>query len=381
MITCFYRDAREYELDDTAHVLQDFEEFYEKHKALLNESVWQQHYSRRFLLQPTTARFWRLPDVQDLPDSINPFNDARDAPPGHYLKLPHWAYNVMVTRERQPKLASDVIISIAKQTLRKAIERQRASDPNVQPYSETQVQYWLRFFGLDRPLKPLSEPELDFLYDYYQLTANIGREYTDVLKWNQEYSLERWYSSEASAKFLEPDREAADDFYLVQFHGYPDGGSGSYCESRGWLAEVGSEEEVEFLVAVAMKELEGVDNIHALDFTIRSHMLMGVLCMICELSPRELQNSKATLRRQVIAAGRLEGEDEAERWIEKVMKVMASYVTKPDEVSTEETLSWAGRLQILERILLKNGQLFARYYSFSTRAVPFSLSAGTSRKE
>lgn len=46
----------------------------------------------------------------------------------------------------------------------------------------------------------------------------------------------------------------------VMWRGLPDGGIGEYACWRGWEEEVGSEEEVEFLAAVAVEETVGLVN-------------------------------------------------------------------------------------------------------------------------
>lgn len=67
----------------------------------------------------------------------------------------------------------------------------------------------------------------------------------------------------------------------VMWCGLPDGGIGEQACWRGWEEEAGSEEEVEFLAAVAEAEtdglgLEGIE-MDELDLSIRSHILLPVM--------------------------------------------------------------------------------------------------------
>ncbi|KAL2821172.1 hypothetical protein BJX63DRAFT_427844 [Aspergillus granulosus] len=122
----------------------DFQSFYTTYHALLHSSVWRSYYSSAFLTQRTTACFYRLPDLQDLPDSDSPLGLPRQRPPAHATKLPRWAYSVARTRRRQPSLSLATLTRLALSTLETTITRLRTAHTSVPLYSETQARFWLR---------------------------------------------------------------------------------------------------------------------------------------------------------------------------------------------------------------------------------------------
>jgi hypothetical protein len=75
--------------------------------------------------------------------------------------------------------------------------------------------------------------------------------------WETHYSPERWHSAEARKIYLEPDLDGTREGEIM-WCGMPDGGIGAYARWRGWEPELGSEEEVAFLAAVAGKKVESI---------------------------------------------------------------------------------------------------------------------------
>ncbi|KAI9930029.1 hypothetical protein MW887_011839 [Aspergillus wentii] len=119
---------------------------YTAHHALLHSSVWRSYYSLPFLTQHTTARFYRLPDLQDLPDS-SPLCQPRHRPVStNILKLPRWAYPIECTRRRQPFLPFATLTAVALSTLETTMARLHTAYPSAPPYSESHARFWLDYF-------------------------------------------------------------------------------------------------------------------------------------------------------------------------------------------------------------------------------------------
>ncbi|UQC84181.1 uncharacterized protein CLUP02_09677 [Colletotrichum lupini] len=108
----------------------DFDGFYAEHHGLLDGNVWRKYYSLALLAQLISAHFYRLPDLQDLPDSSDPLAQPRHKGNGHLTKLPRW---------------------IALATLEQTIARLREDYGSVQPYSETQARFWLNYMNIGCP--------------------------------------------------------------------------------------------------------------------------------------------------------------------------------------------------------------------------------------
>lgn len=116
---------------------------------------------------------------------------------------------------------------------------------------------------------------------------------------------------------------------------------------------LGSEEEVEFMAALAAKEVEGCD-VDALDYPIRSHMLLEVL-RLAFLHGLQREELCARIKQGTVVVGRLD-ETTVDEWIEKELEVMDPYVLEKKVFPVADQQ----RTELFRRILAENGQLFAR---------------------
>ncbi|KDN60155.1 hypothetical protein CSUB01_07098 [Colletotrichum sublineola] len=333
----------------------DFDEFYAEHHELLSDNAWRKYYSSVLLAQPTSARFYRLPDLEHLPDSSDPLAKPRYRENGHLTKLPRWAHNVVRTHRRQPSLPVDTVTQIALDTLRQTIACLREDYPSVEPYSETQACFWLKYMKIDYPGEPSREA-----WKPNEFGISVAQGAFDMCAWEACYSRERWEVVDTSR--IEPDLDGTRKSE-VYWCGWPDGGVGEQARSRGWEPEVGSEEEVAFLAAVAVKETEGVD-MADLNYAIRSHILLGVMRAALEV---EKGQQVEEVKQQMVAAGRID-ETRAEQWIRGALMVMEPYVRKKDGWPASEEV----RGELLRQILAENGQLFARW-KFSDHSKEFNF--------
>ncbi|KAK8022001.1 hypothetical protein PG993_012768 [Apiospora rasikravindrae] len=211
----------------------DFDTFYAQHRPLLSQDAWRQYYSPVLLAQATSARFYRLPDLQDLPDSSGPLGQPRTHKEkgeagSHFTKLPRWANNVVRTRRRQPTLPVAAMTQIALSTLRQTIARLRKEDhpTSVQPYSETQARFWLKCMGMDSPNDRLhssnnSSSRNREAWNPNGFGSGIAQGAFDIWAWEAYYTRERWEDS-IDAPRLEPDLDGTRPSE-VYWCGWPDG--------------------------------------------------------------------------------------------------------------------------------------------------------------
>lgn len=191
----------------------------------------------------------------------------------------------------------------------------------------------------------------------------------DVCAWEAQYSAQLWEASGAGREVVGPDLNGVWES-AVEWCGWPDGGVGVQAWWSGWEGEVGSEEEVEFLAAVAVEETVGVE-VGELDFAVRSHVLLGVMqAAVREGRAREVFLEE--LERGMVKKGRIR-EGRAGRWLMEALGVVEPYVRIWDGAwpGAEE-----GRGEMLRRILVENGQLFARW-KVSPLLKEFSFELGT----
>ncbi|CEJ61503.1 hypothetical protein PMG11_10036 [Penicillium brasilianum] len=335
----------------------DFQSIYTTHHALLHSSVWRSYYSVAFLTQPTTARFYRLPDLQDLSDSDSPLGLPRQRPPAHATKLPRWAHSVARTRHRQPSLPLVTLTGLALSTLETTIERLRMAHTSVPPYSETQARFWLEYMGLGSPGRSgLAKADSWEAWQPNHFGILVAQGAYDVYAWEVKYSAQLWEASAERREVAQPDMDGMWKSE-VTWCGWPDGGVGSQAWCRGWEGEVGSEEEVEFLAAIAVEETVGVKaEVGELDFALRSHMLLGVM-RVAVGRGRERGVSLEELETGMVGTGRIE-EGRAGRWLREVFRVVEPYVRIWDGVWPATEME---RGEVLRQILVENGQLFARW--------------------
>ncbi|KAF4785630.1 rta1 domain protein [Colletotrichum scovillei] len=333
----------------------DFDGFYAQHSELLDENAWRKYYSSTLLAQPISARFYRLPDLQDLPDSSDPLAQPRHKGNGHLTKLPRWAHNVVRTHRRQPSLFVETITQIALNTLEQTIGRLREDYTDVQPYSETQARFWLKYMNIGCFGKSSKE---EWNYNEFGISVAQGR--FDMWAWEAHYSQERWKT--VNSPYLEPDLDGTRESE-VSWCGWPDGGVGEQARSRGWEPELGSEEEVAFLAAFMEKETEGID-MNDLDYGVRSHILLGVMCAALDVDEGQRLEE---VKRQLVAAGRID-ENRAAQWIREVLMAMKPYLRMNDGQSDYEK----NRGELLRQILVEDGQLLGGWkLSDSSKGVRF----------
>ena len=193
----------------------------------------------------------------------------------------------------------------------------------------------------------------------------------DVWAWEAHYSQKLWDSVEARIAPLEPDLDGTRESE-VHSCGWPDGGVSTQACRRGWEPEVGSEGEIAFLAAIAVKETEGVIDVSKFDYAMRSHMLLGVMRAAFFESAEERERHVEDLKRGIVEAGRIDDESRAEQWIQEALMVMEPYVQKRDDAQWPAAVE--DRSELLQHILMENGQLFAGWMlSRSSKEFDFGL--------
>ncbi|CAG8140731.1 unnamed protein product [Penicillium nalgiovense] len=339
------------QLDGDFPTFSDFPAFYSAHHALLHSCAWRSYYSTHFLAQRTTACFYRPPDLQDLPDSSSPLGmPPHGTVSAHVLKLPRWAYSIERTRRRQPFLPCETLTTLALSTLEATITRLHTACPSAPPYSESHARFWLDYFTPDPSpsrlaIKPSQE---DWWPNSFGILVAQG-------KYDIHWSEAEYFAQVSGGEVAEGDGKLKQ----VIWCGLPDGGIAVQAWWRGWEEEVGSEEEVEFLAAVAVEEiaglgLEGMD-MDELDLSIRSHILIAAMQAAVK-DGQERECYLGELERRMVQKGRI-SKERAGRWAKEALGVMEPYVRIWQGV-------WPGaeeRGEMMRRILVENAQLFARW--------------------
>lgn len=179
----------------------------------------------------------------------------------------------------------------------------------------------------------------------------------DVYEWERKYSVQLWEASWERSGVVEPDVVEDGTWKSeVMWCGWPDGGVGAYAWWRGWEGELGGEEEIEFLAAVAVEETVGVE-LDKLDLAVRSHILLGVMRAAVKTG-LEREDLLLELETGMVQSGRIK-EERAGLWLREALGVMEPYVRIWEGVWPDDAEEERGKM--LRRILVENGQLFARW--------------------
>lgn len=328
---------------------------YAQQRGLLHEDVWKEYYTPAFLLEETTAQFYRLPDLQDLPDTTGDMNRPRQKGVGHFSKLPRWAHLVVKTHRKKPDFPVATLTEIATTTLRQSIARLREDNPaaRIQLYSETQAYFWLKKLGLFSSYRPSDK----WLWDPdWPFGAEVAVGEKDLWAWEAHYSPELWASPAAEVTRLDPDLDGTRKSDVTGCS-WPDGyGLVAEAWNSGWDPEVGSTEEVAFLAGIAVKETEELlaDATRTPDCAVRSHIPLGTLRAAFE-ADLEREESIARLSKAVVEAGRLDDEAAAREWIRRALKIAEKYAHELGNVRPASAEVWAG---VFKKMLEENGQLF-----------------------
>ena len=264
-------------------------------------------------------------------------------------------------------LPIETFTELALSTLNTTITRLRAVYPtSVSPYSETQARFWLDYMSLGSHAAKAAARE-SWEPNTFGILAAQGA--YDVYSWEEKYSAEVWEASWERRGVVEPDIEDGVWKSEVMWCGWPDCGIGAEAWWRGWEGEVGGEEEVEFLAAVAAEEIVGIKP-DRLNFTVRSHILLGVMqAAVKEGQEREVFLEE--LERGMVQSRRIE-EDIVGVWLREALGIIEPYIRVWERVWPDIEEEW---VRMLRLILVDNGQFFARW-KVSPRLKEFNFELG-----
>ena len=222
--------------------------------------------------------------------------------------------------------------------------------PSALPYSESHARFWLDYFTPDPSPSHLAKVTHRGVWEPNSFGILVAQGKYDI------HGLEAEYLRQVSEGAVV---EGDDESEQVMWCGLPDGGIGEQARWRGWEEEVGSEEEVEYLAAVAVEETVGLGRegieMDELDLSIRSHILLAVMqAAVKDWQERERFLDELEVR--MVQKGRI-GKERAGRWVRGALRIMEPYVRVWQGV-------WPGaeeRGEMLRLILVENAQLFARW--------------------
>ncbi|KAK6524665.1 ubiquitinyl hydrolase 1 [Arthrobotrys megalospora] len=186
----------------------------EQNPDLMNGRLWQDYYSKNYLFSPKAKDYLVTPDVQHLP-SVDNCQPKAQATGYDYKKLENdqtsrrlkrWAYATLQT-VKATNARRGLIVKKALSELQQDTIRQRARNPTLEPYSETQAYFWVQIVhaGMESVLR--KNPTFDFARVSYETIEIL---YPDAFGaddiWKEYYAESDWKGVAARVNFIPPKR-------------------------------------------------------------------------------------------------------------------------------------------------------------------------------
>jgi hypothetical protein len=250
----------------------DFDAVFKAYGNLLVPGTWRQHYSEDFMQQNITQRFWRLPNLETLPDSYNDFVKKQDQSKAKRSlsnlehKLPRFAFRVVKTY-----LTTDLsrvwVMEQALSVLQQTTIRSRLESKQIEMYSETQAYFWMTH--MHSILIDFDKCGLkDLCFEHV-----VAKGLIDTSVWRKHYSESRWTSIESRASFQKPDIQPLHLGSHVISPEFITGDLEQAVQRLGLMGEIPSDEELALDLVIAMRQVQGV-YMDKLDFKLHSHILL-----------------------------------------------------------------------------------------------------------
>ncbi|GAW26389.1 putative ARF-like GTPase [Rosellinia necatrix] len=184
---------------------------------LMHSGLWRDFYSKGLLFTPDAKENWRLPDVKPLPAiAAVGRQQANSGPRNTDAGEDMLQFALAVIQATFPgKARRGAVIVRALPAFQSAIMRRRASNPNVPPFSETQVYFWIQYFhvavvSLQENI-PSSDSHQAMNTDWSAALSSLTLGTFKTLfgitgqEWKEHYSKAVWESVAARLEYTSPD--------------------------------------------------------------------------------------------------------------------------------------------------------------------------------
>ena len=178
---------------------------------LMYGGLWKEWYTEELMMSPEAKEYWRLPDLQALPDFAERTGSqkrrTRRLSQEEPFRLIRFAFAVV-----QKYMSSDVrrgwLVKQSLAALQTTTMRLRSQNPDMRPYSETQAYFWIQIVhaalhGIGETSLNNSVPE-SFInrlsFSSFRVLFAI-----DPTSWRTYYTPATWESLEARMTFVAPD--------------------------------------------------------------------------------------------------------------------------------------------------------------------------------
>ena len=261
---------------------EDFQQVLLSSPSLMNGSLWKEYYTKDLMFTPEAKEYWRLPDLQALPD----FTQITPSKP-HHARRPSQEEPYRVMRFAfvvvQRYMSSDVrrgwLIKQALASLQSTTMRLRAKNPSVPPYSETQAYFWIQVihaalasvYGTQSSTKnplPVTIDRLSFasFRVLFDMQPSIWRDY---------YTLKTWEGMEARIAFVNPDLKPLPNVLNLAIRGNINEALNRQLDSSklGMTAELPSMEDLALRAALILDAISSIEKPVSPQVQTHAHLL------------------------------------------------------------------------------------------------------------
>lgn len=266
---------------DQSVCIADFEKILLSSSSLMNASLWEIYYSKGLMFSEESKDYWRLPDLKSLPVlATSQTSQKRGVSVGvteaSSDRIIRFAFTVVQKYLTSQDTRRGFIIKHALSSLQSTTQRVRASNPTMEPYSETQVYFWIQvvhaaFASFIKISEKPSISSSQLSYDNFQTLYNIG-----PTMWREHYSTKLWNSIEARIAFYTPDLKPLPNFIKTKSTGFAHIHFNGDAEQNlpPSCPELPSAESLAFLTSLINDEARTIPHPIPSKITNHAHLLM-----------------------------------------------------------------------------------------------------------
>ncbi|KAF2433457.1 hypothetical protein EJ08DRAFT_607112 [Tothia fuscella] len=267
--------------------VEEFQQVLLRSPQLIDGNLWEQNFTKDLFFSPEAREYWRLPDLQALPQmvqgsSLQLQQHIRDYDAKEAYRLMHFAFAV-VQKCMSSRLRRGMIIKHALVSLQSTTMRLRANNSSIPPYFETHAYFWIQIIhaalatehtrlfamiseqetALGIPLRHLSFSHFRILFE---LKPNM---------WEHYYTSKTWESIEARMTFVNPDIKPLPNIISISSPQNSSEATTQQLDNYGLepAEELPSMEELSFQIAMILEETKDVSR-DTRDITSHAQLLL-----------------------------------------------------------------------------------------------------------
>jgi hypothetical protein len=263
------------------------------HKVLLNSpqlmdgGLWKIYFSKELLFSPEAKEYWRLPDLQALPDlaqtsTSQPKLHVRRNSQEEPYRVMRFAFTV-VQKYMSSNIRRGLLVKQALASLQSTTMRLRVKNPSIPPYSETQTYFWIQIIHaalaseVNRVPAISPKEELTLHVPLHHLSFSSFRVLFDMepTLWKTHYKAKTWESIEARMAFVNPDVKPLPN--VINIPSTADIGRAMSKQldnaKLGMAAELPSMEDLTFRAVVILEDAKGIPD-DTTEISGHAHLLL-----------------------------------------------------------------------------------------------------------